>query len=116
MTKKLEYEAVKKAKETVDKIPFWEMDEDYLIHEISRLDLTCRCVIACGSFYNDIRYGISFFMPKTNDVMKFNVSRLEGDDRTDGVEYRITSSINDANQHRFYCEESEKHVYACRYI
>lgn len=111
----MEYKEAVKAKETVEEIPFWEMEEDYLIHEISRLDLACRCVIACGSFHNDIRNGIEFFMPKTKEVMEFDASRLDGDDRTDGVEYRITSSINDANQQGFYCEESEKHVYTCRY-
>ena len=99
----MEYKEIVKAKETVEGVPFWEMEEGNLVKEISKLDLACRCVIACGSFYNDIRNGIEFFMPKTKEVMEFDVSRLEGDDRTDGVEYTITSSINDANQQGFFC-------------
>lgn len=113
--KHLEYEAVVKAKEKVTEIPFWEMEEESLVKELSKLDLACRCVIACGSFYNDIRNGIEFSMPKTKKVMEFDVSRLDGDDRADGVEYTITTSILDANQQGFYCEESEKHVYTGRY-
>lgn len=114
--KHLEYEAVVKAKEKVTEIPFWEMEEESLVKELSKLDLACRCVIACGSFYNDIRNGIKFSMPKTKEVMEFDVSRLDGDDRADGVEYTIMISIIDANhQQGFYCKELEKHVYTGRY-
>lgn len=113
--KKLTYEEVKKAKETVEEIPFWEMEEESLVKELSKLDLACRCVIACGSFYNDIRNGIEFSMPKTKEVMEFDASRLDGDDRTDGVEYTITTSTINATNQGFYSEESEKHVYTCRY-
>ena len=113
--KHLEYEEVIRAKEIVENID-WGTSEEELLQKLFDLDLACRCVVAAGSFYKDIRWGtISFSMPATRKVLEYDVSNLDGDVYKEGAEYRITSSQINATDIGFYSEEVEKHVHTCRF-
>lgn len=112
---KLEYEKVVEAKEKVGNINFTEITSNELVSFISELSLEEKAVIACGCFVEDLRWGISFQMPSTHDVMDYDLERLESNDRTDCVEYDISVSEIQATDAGFYVEESNKHIYTGRY-
>lgn len=116
--KHMSYDEAVKAKEAVDSIDFESVfEDDAIIELLSNLSLNERAVIASGSFNRSYGSygGLQFFMPSTKDVLQFDLENLDNDSVSNGVQYTITESQNNATDYGFYSIESERTIRTGRF-
>jgi len=118
--KYLTYEEAVNAKEKVSKWAetmqsSWETRD--LVEQIQKISIPERVVIATGNFVSSIRWGLQYFqMPSTREVMEYDLSNIDGETITNGVQFTVCESGNNNwTDLGFYTEEITRKIHTGNY-
>ena len=116
--KHMSYEEAIKAKSSIESLDFGDAFEDDVILElVSNLSLNEKAAIAAGSFNRSYGSygGLQFMMPSTKDVLQFDLEDLENSSVSNGVQFTVSESQNNATDYGFYSIESVRTIRTGRF-
>lgn len=118
--KYLTYEEAINAKEKVSKWAEktiqsnWETRD--LVEQIQKIGIPERVVIATGKFVSS-KWGLQYFqMPSTREVMEYDLSNIDGETITNGVQFTVCErGNNNWTDLGFYTEEITRKIHTGNY-
>ena len=118
--KYLTYEEAINAKEKVSKWAEktiqsnWETRD--LVEQIQKIGIPERVVIATGNFVSS-KWGLQYFqMPSTREVMEYDLSNIDGETITNGVQFTVCErGNNNWTDLGFYTEEITRKIHTGNY-
>ena len=117
--KYLTYEEVVEAKKKVSSWvetmqSSWEDKE--LVEQVLTMSIPERAVIATGCFIMSERWGLeSFQMPSTNEVLAYELSSIDGEAITNGLQLTVCESTNNCTNLGFYTKEVTREIHTGNY-
>lgn len=117
--KYLTYEEVVEAKK---KISSWvetmqsSWENRDLVEQIQKMSIPERAVIATGCFIMSERWGLeSFQMPSTKEVLAYELSSIDGEAITNGLQFTVCESITTSTNLDFYTQEITHEIHTGNY-
>ena len=118
--KYLTYEEAINAKEKVSKWAEKTMQSNWetrdLVEQIQKIGIPERVVIATGKFVSS-KWGLQYFqMPSTREVMEYDLSNIDGETITNGVQFTVCErGNNNWTDLGFYTEEITRKIHTGNY-
>lgn len=117
--KYLTYEEVVQAKE---KVSSWvetmqsSWGDKELVEQVLTMGIPERAVIATGCFIMSERWGLeSFQMPSTNEVLAYELSSIDGEAISNGLQLTVCESTNNCTNLGFYTKEVTREIHTGNY-
>lgn len=117
--KYLTYEEAIKAKK---KVSSWvetmqsSWGDKELVEQVLTMSIPERAVIATGCFIMSERWGLeSFQMPSTNEVLAYELSSIDGEAITNGLQFTVCESNNNSTNFGFYTQEVTREIHTGNY-